>query len=124
VTEKVLPFELVEAYRPGETRGAEYKQAAKRKAAGLPERLEQFDPVEDEKKAAPAIAKAIEKKTSKQYGSAPYLFVCVNLWLFDKPQMRLEDFGALAKPWSDKFHPLLTEAGNDQHNRVTEDMVP
>jgi len=100
---KVLPFELVEAYRPGERRGAEYKEAAKRKAAGLPELVEAFDPIEDEKKAAPEIAKAIEKKASKHYGSAPYLLVYVNFWLFDKPQMTLEDFGALAKPWSDKF---------------------
>jgi hypothetical protein len=99
----VLPFELVEAYRTGERRGAEYKEAEKRKAAGLPDRLDAFDTVEDEKKAAPAITKAIEKKALKQYGSAPYLLVYVNFWLFDKPQMALEDFGVLAKPWCDKF---------------------
>lgn len=69
---KVLPFELVEAYRPGERRGAEYKEAAKRKAAGVPERFEEFDPVEDEKKAAPAIAKAIENsRTAPASGSSP-----------------------------------------------------
>jgi hypothetical protein len=98
---KVLPFELVEAYRLGERR--EYKEAAKRQAAGLPEKLEEFDPVEDEKNAAPAITKAIEKKASKLYGSVPCLLVYVNFWLFDRPKTSLNELAKLANPWAKQF---------------------
>jgi hypothetical protein len=45
---QTLSFELVEAYRPGVRRAAEYREAAKRRAAGLPEELTEFDPVQDE----------------------------------------------------------------------------
>jgi len=100
---QTLSFELVEAYRPGVRRAAEYREAAKRRAAGLPEELAEFDPVQDETNASPAIAEAMEKKASKHYSSAPYLLVYVNFWLFNKPQMSLEQFAELAKPWATKF---------------------
>jgi hypothetical protein len=91
------------AYRPGVRRAAEYREAAKRRAAGLPEELAEFDPVQDEMNASPAIAETMEKKASKHYSSAPYLLVYVNFWLFNKPQMSLEQFAELAKPWATKF---------------------
>lgn len=100
---KAVPFELVEAYRPGERRGAEYKGAAKRRAAGLPERIEEFDPIEDEKNAPPAITKAIAKKASKHYGSVTCLLVYVNFWLFDKPKISLNELAELASPWATQF---------------------
>ena len=59
---QTLSFELVEAYRPGIRRVAEYREAAKRRAAGLPEELAEFDPVQDETNASPAIAEAMEKR--------------------------------------------------------------
>lgn len=101
--DQVLPFELVEAYRPGRRRGEEYKEAARRKAEGLPPVLEEFDPEAEEKAAIPAIEQAVAKKAEKWYKPAPNLLVYVNFWIFDKPPLALEQFAELVSPWRTRF---------------------
>lgn len=86
----VVAFELVEAMEQGRRRADEYREAARRKAAGLPELIEHFDPAEEEQSAILAIERAVEKKAAKKYNPAPPLLVYVNLWIFDAPPLTPE----------------------------------
>lgn len=99
----VVGFELVEADRPGRRRTEEYKEAGRREAAGLPEKLENFDPDAEQQAAMPAIKRAVEKKAAKKYMPAPHLLVYVNFWLFDEPPLTPAQFGQLLQPWRESF---------------------
>jgi hypothetical protein len=103
IGDQVLPFEWVEADRPDRRRGKEYKDAARRKALGLPPLLKGFDPKPAEKAAIRAIRRAIKKKTEKLYNPPPCLLVYVNFWLFDKPPLTLEQFAEVVRPWRERF---------------------
>jgi len=103
IDDQVLPFELVEADRPGRRRGDEYRGAARREAAGFPPKIEEFDPQLEEKAAIPAIKRAIAEKAAKRYKPAPYLLVYVNFWLFDQPPLTTDQFAGLVSRWRDQF---------------------
>jgi len=99
-------FELVEANQPGRRRTEEYREAARREAAGLPERIETFDPDAEQQAALPAIRHAVELKAAKKYKPAPHLLVYVNFWLFNKPPLTPAQFGRLLQPWRESFPEL------------------
>lgn len=103
IEDRVLPFELVEADRPGRRRGEEYKEAARREAEGLPPKMEESDPKVEEKAAIPAIKRAISNKADKLYKPAPYLLVYVNFWLFDQPPLTPDQFAGLVSRWREQF---------------------
>ncbi len=99
----VLPFELVEAGKPGHRRDEEYREEARRQADGLPRRVETFDPAVEQAEAIPAIKRAVSKKAAKFYSPPPHLLVYVNYWLFDAPPLSDREFGELVAPGHDRF---------------------
>jgi hypothetical protein len=99
----IVGFELVEADQEGRRRTDEYREAERRKSAGLPEEMEFFDPVEELEAAVPAIQRAVEKKAAKNYKPAPHLLVYVNFWLFDKPPLTPAEFEARLQQWRQAF---------------------
>jgi hypothetical protein len=103
IEDTILPFELVEAGRPGHHRDEEYRQEARRAAAGLPPRLETFDPAAEATKAIPAIKEAVARKAAKFYTPPPHLLVYVNFWIFDTPPLTDREFGDLVAPWYERF---------------------
>ena len=103
VAQRTVPFALVEAYRTGSRRDEEFKRAAERKAAGLQETVEYFDPGEELVRSVPAIERAIAAKAAKRYVPAPALLVYVNYWIFDGPPLDPTGFGNLVKAWRDSF---------------------
>jgi hypothetical protein len=100
---ELVGFELVEAGRLGRRRAEEYREDARREAAGLPPRLEEFDPDAEQEAAIPAIRGVVEKKAAKKYKPAPYLLVYVNFWLFDVPPLTPAQFGELLADWRQSF---------------------
>jgi hypothetical protein len=102
----VVGFELVEAMEEGRRRADEYREAARRKAAGLPELIEHFDPAEEEQSAIFAIERAVEKKAAKKYNPAPPLLVYVNLWVFDAPPLTPEQCGQALHRFRESFPEL------------------
>ena len=99
----VRPFELVEAYRRDRQRTKEYREAARRAAAGLPAPLKEFDAIELRDAALPAIRSAVEGKAAKKYSVPPSLLVYVNFPLFTKPPLTPEEFAHSLEPWRDSF---------------------
>jgi hypothetical protein len=104
--DEVVPYELVEAYPPGERRGDEYKEAARRKAEGLPEVLKEFDPEAEERAAIPVIVAAVKNKADKGYNPPPCLLVYVNFWLFREPPLSAMEFAERLRPWVEKFRAV------------------
>ncbi len=103
IGDELCLFEIVEAYPPGQKRGDEYKEAARRKAEGLPEVMEEFDPQEEERAAIPVIVEAVRKKAEKNYQPPPCLLVYVNFWLFREPVLSPREFAERLNPWGEKF---------------------
>jgi len=99
----ILPFELVEAGRPGHRRDEEYREEARRTAAGLPPRKEIFDPAGEETQAISAIKEAVARKAAKFDTPPPHLLVYVNFWIFDTPPLSDRAFGELVAPWYERF---------------------
>jgi hypothetical protein len=102
----VFDFELVEADKPGRRRTAEYKDAAQRERAGLPQTLEEFDPIEEQEAAIPAIVSAVERKAAKMYKPAPQLLVYVDFWLFKEPPLTPAQFEARLSKYRHSFPEL------------------
>src|SRR5262249_2271610 len=96
-------FELVEADRSERRRADEYKEAARREAAGLPDKLDGVDPIEERQAAIPPICRGGERKAGKKYRPAPDPLVYVNFSLFDKPPLTAGQFGQLLQPWRASF---------------------
>lgn len=103
LAQRTVPFELVEAYRTGSRRDEEFKRAAERRTAGLPEAVEYFDPDKEQVAGLPAIERAIAAKAAKRYTPAPALLVYVNYWLFDQPPLDPAGFASLANTWRASF---------------------
>lgn len=75
----VRQFEVVEADRPDRKRSEEYARAAERKAAGMPDELEHYDPDEEADLALRVIVARIREKAEKHYRPNPHLLVYVIL---------------------------------------------
>ena len=96
-------FELVEADEQGRRRGDEYREVVAREAAGLPPLAETFDPAEVERRALPAIAKALAAKAKKNYRPPPNILVYVNFELFRELPLTNLQASELVHPYQSIF---------------------
>jgi len=104
IQHQLQQFELTEADHDGRKRGDEYREAAKRKVAGLQPDVELISPDDEERDALSAIARAIERKAAKRYAPPPpHLLVYVNFSLFRELRLKRLDVLQLVEPWTGRF---------------------